>query len=361
MKIIHCADLHLDSKMESNLDSEKARIRRDELLDTYERMVHYAVEQQVAVIMFSGDVFDKPHVRKIARNRVLEQMYENPQIDFLYLQGNHDKVDFINTLDEEERPENLKIFSADDWVSYSYEEVVITGREIRDNNCNTLATNLILDQSHCNIVMLHGQESDYMGKNQTYTIALPDFKNKNIDYLALGHIHTYQSERLDDRGEYCYPGCLEGRGFDECGEKGFVLLEIKDNKITSEFIPFAKRKLHVLPIDVTPQMKMPAIIAAVEDALKDISEVDLVKILLQGTTEMDFYMDTERLLRTFEERLFFLKVEDATGIVVNYESFANDRSLKGEFVRLMQKQDMPEEKRSAIVELGMKAILGEEI
>ena len=68
-----------------------------------------------------------------------------------------------------------------------------------------------------------------------------------------------------------------------------------------------------------------------------------------------------RSLRTFEERLFFLIVEDATGIVVNYESFANDRSLKGEFVRLMQKQDMPEEKRSAIVELGMKAILGEEI
>ena len=33
MKIIHCADLHLDSKMESNLDREAAGMRRDELLD----------------------------------------------------------------------------------------------------------------------------------------------------------------------------------------------------------------------------------------------------------------------------------------------------------------------------------------
>ena len=41
MKIIHCADLHLDSKMESNLDREAASMRRDELLDTFERMVRY--------------------------------------------------------------------------------------------------------------------------------------------------------------------------------------------------------------------------------------------------------------------------------------------------------------------------------
>ena len=32
MKIIHCSDLHLDSKMKSNLDSMKAKERRDEIL-----------------------------------------------------------------------------------------------------------------------------------------------------------------------------------------------------------------------------------------------------------------------------------------------------------------------------------------
>ena len=31
MNIIHCADLHLDSKMESNLDREKAVERKSEL------------------------------------------------------------------------------------------------------------------------------------------------------------------------------------------------------------------------------------------------------------------------------------------------------------------------------------------
>ena len=66
MKIIHCADLHLDSKMESNLDREAASMRRDELLDTFERMVTYAAENEVRVILIAGDLFDKPNVRKAA-------------------------------------------------------------------------------------------------------------------------------------------------------------------------------------------------------------------------------------------------------------------------------------------------------
>ena len=42
MKIIHCSDLHLDSKMETNLDKERARERKNEILLTFERMVQYA-------------------------------------------------------------------------------------------------------------------------------------------------------------------------------------------------------------------------------------------------------------------------------------------------------------------------------
>lgn len=39
----------------------------DELLDTFERMVAYAAEQNVRVILIAGDLFDKPNVRKTAK------------------------------------------------------------------------------------------------------------------------------------------------------------------------------------------------------------------------------------------------------------------------------------------------------
>ena len=51
MKIIHCADLHLDSNMTSNLTKEKANERKAELLATFERMVTYAKNNDIHIIL----------------------------------------------------------------------------------------------------------------------------------------------------------------------------------------------------------------------------------------------------------------------------------------------------------------------
>ena len=363
IRLIHTADLHLDSKMESNLSPEKAKQRREELLDTFARMVDFAEEQGVSAVLIAGDLFDKTHIRKTAKARVTEIITEHPMIDFLYLQGNHDRTDFLAELSEN-MPRNLKIFTDETWTSYTYEEenLVITGRELTKENSRDLYTNLILDRSKVNIVMLHGQESDYSGPDRTEIINLTELKNRNIDYLALGHIHKYKNDRLDERGEYCYAGCPEGRGFDECGEKGFVLLTVHDQVVDSEFIPFALRTFHEVAAEVTPDMMMPDILEAVENAIRKVPSADLLKVVLTGTKEMDFDIDTPRIVRQFSDRFFFFKLYDKTKIRIDYERYKNDRTLKGEFVRLLQAEEgLSEEERSMIIELGMKAIMGEEI
>ena len=63
MKIIHCADIHLDSKMSANLTKEKARERKTELLTTFQNMVAYGAEQGVAAIIIAGDLFDTKRIR----------------------------------------------------------------------------------------------------------------------------------------------------------------------------------------------------------------------------------------------------------------------------------------------------------
>lgn len=361
MKIIHCADLHLDSKMESNLDRDAASMRRDELLDTFENMVDFAGREQVRVIMIVGDLFDKPNVRKAAKQRVVEQIKAHPEIDFCYLRGNHDQSDLIEELMADDEISNLRLFGTEAWTSYDYDEVVITGMELVKENSQTLGMNLVLDQNRFNIVMLHGQESDYQGKDKTEIINLSMLRNKYIDYLALGHIHSRKEERLDERGVYCYSGCLEGRGFDECGEKGFYLLEVEDSKLESTFVPIAKRQLHEVNVPVDPQMDMPEIIRIAKESVANISSDDLVKIIVTGVTDMNFDIDMKRLLRSLDKDFFYIKGYDRTTVAIDYESFRNDRSLKGEFVRLMEQQHMAEDERAAIVELGMKAIMGEDL
>ena len=49
MKIIHCSDLHLDSKLSSNLGGIIAKKRCGEILHTFKRMVDYASKNNVLV------------------------------------------------------------------------------------------------------------------------------------------------------------------------------------------------------------------------------------------------------------------------------------------------------------------------
>ena len=159
MKIIHCSDLHLDSKMKSNLDSKKAKERRNEILITYQNMVKYAAENGVKAIIIAGDMFDKKNVTIKAKNIVLDSIKANNEIDFIYLKGNHDESNFIEEIDQ--IPENLKLFNTKKWETYRYGNITISGIEFGELNSYEIYSTLMLNKNDINIVTLHGQESNY--------------------------------------------------------------------------------------------------------------------------------------------------------------------------------------------------------
>ena len=276
MKIIHCSDLHLDSKMETNLNREKARERKNEILITFEKMVEFAKKNEVEIIIIAGDLFDKKTISAKAKKIVKNAIISNPKIEFVYLKGNHDEAGFIE--EEENLPNNLKTFNKNNWTTYEYGNITISGIEFGGIEDYEIYSKLYLEKSKINIVVMHGQESEVNQKDKTEIINLKQLKNKNIDYLALGHIHTYKKEKLDNRGMYCYSGCLEGRGFDECGEKGFVLLNIEEDKINTEFIPFAHRNLYEIHVDLTNITDINEIEMKIKDSIKEISQTSLLKL-----------------------------------------------------------------------------------
>lgn len=358
MKIIHCADIHLDSKMETNLDKEKAKERKNEILITFEKMVQYAKENDVEVIIIAGDLFDKNNITVKAKNIVKNAIMSNPKIDFIYLKGNHDEAIF---LDEEEKLENLKTFNNKEWKKYNYGNITITGIEFGGRSNYEIYNSLILEKNRVNIVVMHGQESETELKDKTEIVELKQLKNKNIDYLALGHIHKYKMEKLDNRGIYCYSGCLEGRGFDECGEKGFVLLEIEENIIKTQFIPFSKRKFYEINVDITGLKENNEIEEKIKEKIANIPQTSFVKIILTGEVEIGDERDISYLTKKFEPYFYFVKIYDKPKIKIDAMKYKYDASLKGEFIRLVLKQEITDEEKDKIISTGIKALSGEEL
>ena len=350
-KIIHSADIHLGSKLDSKLPREKSDERRAEVRATFSRMVEYAKENGVSVIMLAGDVFDSDRPLKKDKTFFYDVVKANPNIDFLYLRGNHDgKQSYTETL------ENLKIFEGD-WSCYEYGNIAISGIEITPENCISMYSTLKLDRSKKNIVMLHGQAGDAAGNCR---INLLKLNNKNIDYLALGHIHSYKMSKLDERGFYAYCGCLEGRGFDETGEKGFVLLEV-DDKIKSTFIPFARRTIDEVNVDISGAANEYEAYIRAKSQIKSSSQ-NLVRVILEG--EIDF--DNERLSDEVQKHLmteyYFVSVKDRTRRIFDLKKLEGDISLKGEFIRCVLNDDkLDESSKREIISIGLKALDGREV
>ncbi len=355
MKLIHCSDIHLDSPMESNLTATQAKERNSEICRSFARMTDYAKANSIPVILLCGDLFDTSRVSATTEQFILDTVAAAPTIQFLYLKGNHDEAN--TAFSGRALPENLVTFG-EDWSYHHFGDVTVAGIELTDSNCRTLYGTLQLDADRRNIVMLHGQTSGHSGEE---LVSLSDLRGKHIDYLALGHIHSYQCDKLDSRGTWCYCGCMEGRGYDECGEKGFVVVETDDHGISHSFHPFASRTLHDIPVDITGLTTAPQLLSALNQAAAGISSADLVKFTLTGSYTPDTHKDLPFLSTMLKDRFYAMKIKDISRLQLDAASYENDISLKGEFIRMVLAADLPHEDKDRIICAGLEALRGEEI
>ncbi len=351
MKLIHCADIHLGSALTSHFGKEKAELRKREIRAAFSGMVDYAREENISVILLSGDVFDSDRPSKKDKEFFYQVVKNNPGIDFLYLRGNHDQ----RSAYDQELP-NLKTFSGR-WLSYSYGDVSIWGLEADETNEAALYSGLQTDSSRRNIVMLHGQVSDSAAKN---CIALPRLREKYIDYLALGHIHSFECKRLDSRGVWCYPGCLEGRGYDETGEKGFAVIDTQDLS-RPQFVPRSRRLIRLLELDLTACQDEYQALRYVAQELPPAPE-DLLRLELSGEVDWDSSDLAGELESLLEGRYFHHSIKNRVLRAFDLAEYTQEISLAGEFVRRVQAlEGYTEEERRRIMELGLRALDGREV
>ena len=357
MKIIHTGDIHLGSALRS-LPPEKAAIRRAEIVENFRRLTVYARENGVGAVLIAGDLFDEGETSAALKKEVAAVIAAAKPVCFFYVSGNHD-----DTFSFSEKPENLYLFSENHtFKSYDLQENItlcgIDGKNLKESSYDDLA----LQYDRLNIVIMHG--AIVKGRASNGEISLFGLQNKNVDYLALGHIHlpSIEAERLDGRGHYRYCGCLEGRGFDECGKRGFFLLEIENGKLISEtFLSLSRREIVERRADISDCESYYDVERTVDSALAGESKENIVKLILTGKHKAGLKKDLPLLIARLNQRFFFVKVVDESTVYVDYEQYKNDLSERGEFVREVGRYEMSEELRAEVLDVGLKALDGEEI
>ena len=340
MKIIHCADIHLDSPLVGVRD---AAVRRHELLVALMKLSRYADSIGAAVIV-AGDLFDDSFTAPATVQSVAE-IIGTSRVDWFVLRGNHGGSAPYDRL--KELCPKVHFFS-DGWTGYTLGNVTITGRELGANDAEQWRR-LCLDGNQYNIVVLHGDIDDpSYGLIDRRALA-----SSGARYVALGHRHAFAEHRLGTV-RACYSGVLEARGFDEDAETGFV--EIDTDRDEIRFVRQAIRRVVTKRVNVTGITSDIALQRAITDSAADVSDKDYLNIILCGETHGDLHpaMVAKQALA---DRFFALRVKDETAVALNLQAIANEVSLRGEFVKLAM--DIDDEKlRDEVIKLGLAALSG---
>ncbi len=346
MKFFHCADIHLGSKLDTKFSPEQADQRASEIRATLSDLADRADKEGARAILLSGDVFDVPLPRPSDTQYFYSIIKKHPNVDFLYLRGNHDTAQI-----HLEHPDNLKLFD-NSWGHYSYGDVDIYGREIGNDVPGDLASSLAVDPSRTNIVMLHGSAGLVKSKG---VIDLRDFASKGIDYIALGHIHSYSFGKVDSRCSYAYSGCLEPRGYDELGPKGYIEIEA-DGGVSFNFVEFSRRRIDLLKFDVSSCSSTLDVVSAIKQQVTT-SPKNMLRIELCGQAGFDRSSLVADVYSNLENGYYSLSVKDETETKIDLATYREQKSIRGEFVRLVEQDDkLTDEQKAKIIELGFDAL-----
>lgn len=352
MKIIHTSDIHLCSPLTARLSPAAARERKRELTLTFRRIIDDALRMCAEGVIIAGDLFDNERVSARAIDEIMGIIEKCSTVTFFYLPGNHEK-DVIRTSGVK-IPENLKIFG-EEWTYCKLGEVTVAGRtQISDSAFSSLS----LNENEMNVVVLHGELTERT--KEPDKIGVKDIERLPIDYLALGHYHSYSAANIGKRTTAVYCGTPEGRGFDEAGDKGYVVIDTDGKFITHRFKSAACRTLRIIDVDISFASRQIELEDLVANALREACSGDLVRIELVGEHAPGAVRDTDSLEKRFAPSYFYLEVKDKSRLKISLSDYKNDKSLKGEFIRLvMSKDELTDEEKDAVIECGIRALAGE--
>ena len=327
-RFIHAADCHLDSAFGA-LTATQAASRRRESRELGFRLAEYVNSHAVDLVLLAGDLFDSAAAYRETGEQLAEAL-AGMHAQIAIAPGNHDWYGPGTPWETVCWPENVHIFkdrvmSALDLPALRavVHGAAFTGPEQAEG---LLAGFSAPEDGRIHLGVLHGELD--AAESRYNPIRKEEVAASGLGYLALGHIHKRGG--LHCGNTLCaWPGCPEGRGFDELGEKGIYQGTVSDTgEVSLEFVPFARRRYEILEVDVTG--KSPR--AAVEAALPAFTANDLYRVILTGESR-EGGASAAALQEALMDRFYALEVRDSTRMAEDIWRRAGEDSLRGLFLQ----------------------------
>lgn len=323
IKILHSADWHLGAPMQGHTPERTAYLQQ-ELRKIPAKVANICRREQCDMLLLSGDLFDGGYTQDSFSAFV--QAMEEVKVPVFIAPGNHDFVGANSPWTQESFPSNVHIFTQNAITSVAVPQLDcrVYGAGFAAMDCPALLENF---RANCEekyaIGVFHGDPTQT--SSPYCPITGQQVRDSALDYLALGHIHKQGAFR--EGSTLCaWSGCPMGRGYDESGEKG-VLLVTLDETASTRFIPLDTPRFYDTEL------------SAGEDALEVLSaflppvgSLDFYRITFTGASKP---LDLSRLEAAFS-RFPNLTLRDRTTPPPDIWGAVGKDSFEGMYFKLLQ-------------------------
>ncbi len=329
MKFVHIADIHFDAPF-TILSQKKdlGDLRRIEQRQVFKKVIDYIKQENVPYLFISGDLYENEYIKKTTIEYINNLFKQIPNTKVFISPGNHDPIlknSFYNNFNW---AENVKIFKSE-IEKYEDECVSIYGYGFSDfTNFGVDINNINIDDTKINILVMHGSvDTSKTLEIQYNPIKTNELKEKNFDYVALGHIHK---TNYKDDTNIIYPGSTVSLGFDELGEHGMIVGDIEKNKLQIEFKKLDDREFIEQEIDVSNIASKEELVQMINE--ENLKENNMYKLILVG--KRNFEININEIQKSIVQDNI-IKIKDRTKLGYNLEELSKEQSLKGIFVKTM--------------------------
>lgn len=274
IKILHSADWHLDAPI-SGHSPEQADFLRRELKKIPQQIVRLAKAESCDLMLLAGDLFDSTSVSAETLRNVQNALAE-VKIPVFITPGNHDYLCPGSPYEADGWPENVHIFKNTKIEEVSVPELSckIYGAGYTSMDCPALLKGFqAAGEEAWHLGIFHGDVEN--AGSPYFPITREQIRTSALSYLASGHIHKGSSLRAGET--LCaWPGCPMGRGYDELGTKGVILVTLDDD-VKASFLPLSTPRFYDEEVEVGDNAK-----DAVAALLPALHTDDFYRITLTG-------------------------------------------------------------------------------
>ncbi len=257
MKLIHAADIHLDSPLRGldRIGVDNADLVRQATRRALENLVQLTLREEAKVLVIAGDLYDGDWHDYDTGRFFLSQMHAlaDSRVEVVMGSGNNDAASQITRALR--LPPHVNMLSADAPESHFLEDLglVVHGQSYahRDVHTNLAAAYPRAEPGLINVGVLHTSAAGYDGHKPYAPCSKADLEGLGYHYLALGHVHNRQAVVDGDRPAW-FSGNIQGRHARETGSKGALVVDLEmDAPAAVSFRPLDHVRWEILSIDAT--------------------------------------------------------------------------------------------------------------